>query len=116
MNARLAQLGLVLTLALAIFLASPTTGSAFEGSLRNVALAPSIQAEADATPTVQQGSRYSRHIQRKKSRRRRPRLRPSPPRRRILKRQPNRRQRQNRRLQGRWHQTRWYQIRCKPMC
>ena len=66
MNARLVQLGLVLTLALAILVAAPAAGLALNDSLLNVALAPSIQGEVDSTPTPQ-GSRYSRYMQRKKA-------------------------------------------------
>ena len=67
MNLRLRRLSLVLALALAILLTVSMAGLTLENSMLEVPLEPVAQAEPTATPTAQQGSRYSQYLRQKKA-------------------------------------------------
>jgi hypothetical protein len=68
MNVRLMRLSIVLALALAVLLTVSMAGMALENSMLEVPLAPVTQAQPTATPTAQQGSRYSQYLRQKKAR------------------------------------------------
>jgi len=67
MNISLRRLSFILSLAFVVFLTASMAGMALENPMLEVPLAPVTQAEPTATPTAQQGSRYSQYLQQKKA-------------------------------------------------